>query len=268
MSTPAHPAGRRGDTWRSHGWKPIDCHAHSTHSDGELSVAEVVALAGRLEVRPSVSDHVSRDVAKSVASLDALRAYLDDLEQHDVARGGEFCWHDSLWREVPDALARRFTHWIGSLHAVFLPSGGRVHAFGKMPDGLTPDDYMRAHLDNVERFALEMPVDILAHPTLLPLTLRTLPPEELWTEEREERLVRALASAGIAFEISNRYRPHDRIVRRAVDGGVRISLGSDGHSREQVARIAGPLALARHLGVRDEQVYDPTVHGSRAPGRR
>jgi histidinol phosphatase-like PHP family hydrolase len=52
-------------------------------------------------------------------------------------------------------------------------------------------------------------------------------------------------------------------VRRAADTGVRLSLGSDGHSREQVADVAHPLALARSLGVRDEDLYDPTRHGSR-----
>ena len=48
-----------------------------------------------------------------------------------------------------------------------------------------------------------------------------------------------------------------------VDGGVRIALGSDGHSREQVANITVPLATARRLGVRDEELYDPDRHGSR-----
>ena len=32
---------------------------------------------------------------------------------------------------------------------------------------------------------------------------------------------------------------------------------------EQVADIAHPLALARSVGVRDEDLYDPTHHGSR-----
>jgi histidinol phosphatase-like PHP family hydrolase len=103
----------------------------------------------------------------------------------------------------------------------------------------------------------------LAHPTLLPLPFRDHPLEELWTEEREERAVRALEQAGIAFEISNRYRPHERFVRRARDGGVRLSLGSDGHTIEQVADVAFPLALARALGVPDDELYDPTRHGSR-----
>jgi histidinol phosphatase-like PHP family hydrolase len=140
-----------------------------------------------------------------------------------------------------------------------------VYAFARKFPQVTADEYMEAHLANFERFAAEMPVDILAHPTLLPLALRRYPLEELWTEEREERAVRALATAGIAFEISNRYRAHERFIRRAFAGGVRIALGSDGHTIEQVADIAYPLSVARTIGVPDEELYDPTRHGSRTP---
>jgi histidinol phosphatase-like PHP family hydrolase len=245
-------------------WRPLDCHAHTRWSDGALDVEELVATVRARGARPGVADHVSRDVRGAVDSVDEVRDYLDALEQYEVARGGEFCWHDNLWRELPDDLARRFTHRIGSLHAIFLPGGGTLHAFSaRVPAGLTPDAYMEAHVANLERFAREMPVDILAHPTLVPLPWRERPLEELWTEEREERAVGALHRAGIAFELSNRYRPHERFVRRAAARGVRLSLGSDGHTAEQVGDLAFPLALARRVGVRDGELYDPHVHGSK-----
>jgi histidinol phosphatase-like PHP family hydrolase len=239
-------------------WKPVDCHAHSTMSDGALDVPQLIERVSARGVRPSVSDHISRDVSGAVDSIDAIRDYLDELERHDVARGGEFCWHDALWRELPDDLAKRFTHRIGSLHAIFLDDGTRVHAFSRrFPESLSIDTYMNAFVANAERFAASMPVDILAHPTLVNLALRHRPVEELWTEEREDRFVTALFDAGIAFEISARYKPHERLVRRAVDRGVRISLGSDGHSEDQVGDVTFPLALARHCGVRDEDLFDP-----------
>ena len=239
-------------------WKPVDCHAHSTMSDGALDVPTLIARVERRGVRPSVSDHISRDVSGAVDSVEAIRAYLDELDRYPVARGGEFCWHDSLWREMPDDQASRFTHRLGSLHAIYLHDGTLVHAFSRrFPPALTHDAYMDAHASNVERLAAEMPVDILAHPTLVALPLRTVPVEELWTEEREERLVTALFDAGIAFEISGRYKPHERLVRRVVDRGVRISLGSDGHSEDQVGDVTFPLALARHCGVHDEDIFDP-----------
>ena len=248
-------------------WSPVDLHAHTTFSDGKLTVAELVAVAAVRGVRPSVADHLSRCVTQSVSSEDEVRAYLDALDEHAVLRGGEFCWHDSLWRELPDELVRRFTHRVGSLHAVQLTGGGELHMFARRwPTGLTPDAYMDAHVDSLERFAREMPVDVLAHPTLLPIPLRQRPLEELWTEPREERAVDALFAAGIAFELSNRYRVHERFARRAAARGVRLSLGSDGHTRDQVADLAWPLALAREAGVADADLYDPTVHGSRIGG--
>jgi len=245
-------------------WQPVDCHAHSTHSDGALTVAEVVEKARSVGTRPSVTDHISRDAPTSIDSPREVARYLDDLEEHDVLRGGEFCWHDALWRELPPETVRRFTHRVGSLHSIRLADGAYFRVFHRdLPAELTPGAYVEAHVSSLERLVDEMPIDVFAHPTLISPSLRHIAPHEFWTEAHEERLVRALRGAGIAFEISNRYRPHERIVRRAAEAGVRLSLGSDGHSREQVADVAHPLALARSIGVRDEDLYDPTRHGSR-----
>ena len=250
-------------------WQPVDCHAHSTFSDGALTIQQVVERAAALGVQPSIADHISHDVARALSSVDEVRAYLDELDRYDVLRAGEFCWHDTLWRELPDDVVRRFSHRIGSLHAVRLPSGSLVHAFAaRPPAGLTPDDYMWAHLASLEQLAREMPVDILAHPTLVTLPFRSLGIDLLWTDEREARMIEAMYTGGVAFEISARYPPHERIVRLAVERGVRLSLGSDGHTRDQVANVATPLAMARALGVADEDLYDPRRHGSRTQGPR
>jgi histidinol phosphatase-like PHP family hydrolase len=250
-------------------WQPIDCHAHTTMSDGVLSPGELVDIVRSRGVRPGVADHISRFVSSSIKSIEAVPGYLAALEEYDgIARGGEFCWHDPLWRELPAELASRFTHRIGSLHAIFLPGVAEpLNLFSRrIPAGLTPDAYMEAHLENLERFARDMPVDILAHPTLLPLPFRDLPLEELWTEQREERAVEALYRAGIAFEISARYRAHQRFVQRAYDRGVRLSLASDGHTAEQVGDLEFPLAMARSVGAGMDELYDPFVHGMREWG--
>jgi histidinol phosphatase-like PHP family hydrolase len=248
-------------------WRPRDCHAHSTWSDGDLPLGDLVATVRARNVLPSVSDHITRDSTRSLATVESVRDYLDGAEAlglEDLGVAGEFCWHDPLWRELPDDVVSRFTHRLGSLHAVELPGGGRVSMFqGDLPAHLTPDAYMEIHLAELERFAAEMPVDIFSHPTLLPIPLRSLEPTDLWTEAREARVVSALKRANIAFEISNRYRAHERLVRRAYVGGVRLSLGSDGHSREQVGDVAWPLAMARACGVPDFELYDPVAASPR-----
>lgn len=245
-------------------WQPLDCHAHTTLSDGVLTPEELVQTVRARGVRPSIADHISTDIALGIKSVEEARAYLDVIETLDVNRGGEFCFHDPLWRTMPDDLIARFTHRIGSLHAISLDNGAWLHAFARgMPEGLSLEGYLEGFITTLEWFAREMPVDILAHPTLLTTAVRRLPWEDVWTEALEERMVEALYRAGIAFEISSRYRPHERIVRRAIDRGVRLSLGSDGHKREQVGEISYSLALTRGLGVPDAELYDPAVHGRR-----
>lgn len=187
-------------------WQPVDCHAHSKFSDGALTIDQVVERAAALGVRPSVADHISRDVAKSITSIAEVKKYLDALEQRDVLRGGEFCSHDSMWRELPDDVVRRFTHRLGSVHVVRLDGGTLVRAFSnRLPSGLTVDQYMDGHVAEVERMAADIPVDIFSHPTLIALPYRTRDIDETWTEARETRIVDALAAAGYDGFISVEY---------------------------------------------------------------
>ena len=131
---------------------PVDCHAHTTMSDGALTPAELVATAAARGVRPSIADHLSRDVSAGIGSVEGVRDYLDELDRHPVLRGGEFCWHDALWRELPGDLVARFTHRVGSLHAIFLPSGERVHMFQRrFPAALSPDDYIEPVIRDLHR---------------------------------------------------------------------------------------------------------------------
>lgn len=244
-------------------WQPLDCHAHSTCSDGVLSPDEVIATAAARNVRGTVSDHASRDVKFSLKSPAAMDDY-SAMIAHLPYRSAEFCSHDTLWRELTSAQLARFTHRIGSLHAVTVGDGSLVRMFQKtLPTGLPRREYMSIHVAAVEALAAEMPVEIFAHPTLLPHELRSVPPEELWQEADEDRMVLALKRHGICLEVSNRYRPHQRLVERALAHGVRLSLGSDGHQRDQVGNLDWPLALTRSLGVPDEALYDPSAHGTR-----
>jgi len=244
-------------------WQPLDCHAHSTCSDGVLAPDDVIVAASKQGVRGTVSDHVSRDVRFAVKSPAAFDEYTAQIA-HLPYRSAEFCSHDPLWRQLSNEQLSRLTHRIGSLHAVPMEDGTLVRMFQReLPAGLTRDAYMARHLLAVETLADTMPIDIFAHPTLVPYELRELPAEEVWREEDEVRLVEALKRNGICFEISNRYRAHMRLVQRAVDHGVRISLGSDGHVPEQIGNLVWPLEIARSLGLSDDALYDPLLHGTR-----
>ena len=127
-------------------WQPLDCHAHSTCSDGVLTPDDVLATATARGVRGTVSDHVSTDVKYAVKSVEAMADYVAQIA-HLPSRSAEFCSHDALWRALPDALLDALTHRIGSLHAFTLDDGSLVRMFqAALPDGLTPAAYMRQHI--------------------------------------------------------------------------------------------------------------------------
>ena len=72
------------------------------------------------------------------------------------------------------------------------------------------------------------------------------------------RVIEAAVKAGVALEISNRYRlPHDRFLTKAREAGATFTLGSDGHERHQVACLDWALATARRNGIGDEMMYLP-----------
>jgi histidinol phosphatase-like PHP family hydrolase len=240
-----------------------DLHCHTTFSDGHLSLQEVVDTAESLGVQVGVADHVSTRGEQFIRSAQRVAEYLDALDQAPVFRSAEFCWCDSLWREIPEALMRRFDYCVGSNHGFWLPDGTMASPWGMRlaePWSSRPQEVMDAMVANLCEMVGTMPIRIAAHSTLTPPALFALEDDvdAWWSPEREDRYVEALAASGVALEISNRYQlPHDRLLIKARQAGVRFSLGSDGHSARQVARLDWAAETARRVGVGDDDLFVP-----------
>lgn len=241
-----------------------DLHCHTTMSDGHLSLDRVVEIAQGRGVQVGIADHIStRNPAMFVATVDEVRDYLDAVEGAPVFRSGEFCWCDTMWRDLPDEVMDRFDYRIGSNHGFWLPDGSVASPWWERlpePWNREPQRLMEILAANLCDMVRTMPVQIAAHSTLIPPALREMEsdPHAWWTEEREDRYVEALAESGVALEISNRYRlPHDRLLVKAKQAGVRFSLGSDGHGERQVAALEWAADTARRVGVTDADLFVP-----------
>ncbi len=239
-----------------------DLHSHTNLSDGDLPLERVVELAVERGVAIGISDHISsRNPDRFIATERDLRHYLDALEDVPVFRAGEFCWCDRFGEALPGELLDRLDYRIGSNHGFALPDGVFASPWwSSLPkpwDG-EPHRLMDVMVDNLCDMVRAMPVQIAAHPTLMPPALRAIEDDvhAWWTDEREDRFVEAAAESGVALEISNRYRlPHDRLLTKAKQAGARFSLGSDGHGEDQVARLDWSIETARRLGITDEDLF-------------
>ena len=241
-----------------------DLHVHTTMSDGYVPLEQLVQIGRERGVQIGVADHVSRrNVERFVSTETKVRRYLDALEAHDVFVSGEFCWCDDFHAALPDEVMARFDYLVGSNHGFTLPGGGMGSPWWQQlpPEWRDrPQELMDVMVDELCRMVRTMPIQIAAHSTLTPPALYELEDDvqAWWTDEREDRWVEALAGSGVALEISNRYRlPHDRLLRKALQAGVRFSLGSDGHGVNQVARLEWAAETARRVGVTDAQLFVP-----------
>lgn len=241
-----------------------DLHVHTTMSDGALSLDEVVEIAGSLGVTVGIADHVSsRNARQFVATGEALDRYLGALERAPVFRAAELCWCDPFGAALPAEVNDRLDYRIGSNHGFALPDGTMASPWWSTlpePWGERPSELMEIMVRNLCDMVRTMPIQIAAHSTLMPEGLLRLERDvhAWWTDSREDRFVEALEDSGVALEISNRYRlPHDRLLRKALQAGVRVSLGSDGHSEDQVARLDWAVETARRVGARERDLYVP-----------
>jgi histidinol phosphatase-like PHP family hydrolase len=241
-----------------------DLHCHTIMSDGDLTLQQVVEVAHRRGVQVGIADHVSsRNPRLMVATLQEVREYQDALQDAPVFRSGEFCWCDELWRELPDEVMDRFDYRIGSNHGFWLPDGSTGSPWWEslpQPWDREPQRLMEIMVANLCDMVRTMPIHISAHSTLLPPALTALERDvhAWWTGEREDRYVEALRESGVALEISNRYQlPHDRLLVKAREAGVRFSLGSDGHAEHQVAALGWAADTARRVGVTERDLFVP-----------
>lgn len=240
-----------------------DLHVHTTMSDGDLPIEEVVALAASLGVRVGIADHVSsRNRRLFVADRERLKRYLAATAAVDAFRSAELCWTNPFSMDVAGELAEQLDYLVGSNHGFALAEGVEISPWtAELPRGweVHSGEIMDRIVDNLCELVRTMPIAIVAHSTLLPPALLKLEPAEAWwSEAREERFVEAVVESGVAMEISNRYQlPHDRLLVRAREAGAHFSLGSDGHHRSQVAQLGWAVDTARRVGVNDNCLFSP-----------
>lgn len=241
-----------------------DLHVHTTMSDGEVPLEEVVRLAAERGVRVGIADHVStRNPERFVATDRQLQEYLRAIEPHDVFRAAEFCWCDPLSADLPHEIMDRFDYRIGSNHGFSLPDGTWGSPWwNSLPEpwNSRPRELMEHMVSNLCDLVGSMPIEIVAHSTFMPAALLKMENDvhAWWTEEREDRFIEAVVANGVALEISNRYRlPHDRLLRKAKEAGARFSLGSDAHRADQVARLDWAVETARRVGIGEDDMFVP-----------
>jgi hypothetical protein len=89
------------------------------------------------------------------------------------------------------------------------------------------EKYMDQIVDASVAVITNEPIDVFVNPFFLPTAMMDNY-DALWTDARIARVVKALASRGVALEVNARYRiPNARTIRAAMDAGVKLTFGTN-----------------------------------------
>ena len=120
-----------------------------------------------------------------------------------------------------------------------------------------PQDFMEQLVDHIVQIVTTEPIDIHVNPTFLPAEIAGQY-DALWTDERIDRVVKALAESGVALEINNRFRiPSARIIKKAKEAGVKFTFGTNNGGANDLGRMDYAIEMIRECGLTPGDIWFP-----------
>ena len=116
------------------------------------------------------------------------------------------------------------------------------------------EDWMDYYVDQAVTIITNEPVDIFVNPTYLPAIIRDRY-DELWTMERMQKVVDALATSGKALEINAGGLPSAEFIKLARKHGVKFTLGTN-NGNADLGYLEYGLEMIEECGLEPEDFWD------------
>jgi len=233
----------------------IDFH---THLKGGLTLEELLAHARSYGFTYGFA--VNCGIKMGFESDDSLKAYLDAFEPTP------FAWHAMQaegreWLDLfSDESRERFDYAFTDAMTWTNSRGVRQRLWiPEETDVGDPQDFMEQLVDNIVKVVSTEPIDIHVNPTYLPAEIADQY-DALWTDERIDRMVKALAESGVALEINNRFRiPSAKIIRKAKEAGVKFTFGTNNGGADDLGRMEYGIDMVYECGLSSQDMWFPGI---------
>ncbi|MDI6777935.1 MAG: DNA polymerase/3'-5' exonuclease PolX [Patescibacteria group bacterium] len=208
-----------------------DLQMHTTYSDGAHTIEEMAETATRLGRKYiAITDHVGHLKIAGAMDVRTIERQWREIEKVDskmkkirILKGCEVDINPDGTIALPDKYLAKFDIVLGSIHSNFKMS--------------------RVEMTKRLIRAMENPhVDIISHPTGRVIHKRS------GYELDMEKIFRAAARTKTILEVNcypDRLDLNDMNIRRAIEHGVKISFGTDSHSKMQLHNLSLGIAQAR-----------------------
>ena len=120
-----------------------------------------------------------------------------------------------------------------------------------------PQDFMDQLVENLVKVVTTEPIDIHVNPTFLPPEIADRY-DELWTDERIDKMVKALAESGVALEINNRFKiPSAKVIKKAKEAGVKFTFGTNNGGANDLGRMEYGINMVYECGLTSRDMWFP-----------
>ncbi len=135
-----------------------------------------------------------------------------------------------------------------------------------MPEETFIDDdqhFMDMLVGKIEAILDGEPVDIHVNPTYLPAKLAPRY-DELWTNERMDKVIDALLRNQVALEINSRFKlPSIAFIKKAKAAGVKFTFGTNNAKNDDLNRLEYSIKAIKEAGLTKDDMFLPRARADR-----
>lgn len=234
----------------------VDFHVHLK---GGLTIADVVANAQRLGMNYGVAANCG--LRFPVTNNRELNDYLNSIQNAPVFKGMQAEGREWMTLFSPDTAAR-FDYIFTDAMTWTNKNGMRMRLWIKEETEVgDPEKFMEELVSKIEQIAQE-PIDIYVNPSYIPDEIAPRY-NELWTNERMDRVIKALVKNRVALEINSRYKlPGIEFIRKAKAAGVKFTFGTNNTGPGDLD-YSYCIKVLKEVGLTPEDMWMPRKPGER-----
>lgn len=227
---------------------------YHVHIKGKMTIDQALEASSLLGVNYGIAANCGLNFP--IQTNEELETYLHSIDGLPIFRAMQAEGREWLDLFSPD-LVEKFDYAFTDAMTWTNSRGTRMRLWiPEETDVGDPEDFMEQLVTQIEKILTE-PISIYVNPTYLPEEIADRY-EELWTEERINRVIRALKENNVALELNSRYKlPGKRFIQRAKEENVKFAMGTNNTSGHDLGRLDWSIQMIHDFNLQSSDMFLP-----------